>query len=105
MSSSGRQKPRRVSIGSESLESRRLLNAHVPHHAAAHVATILQAEASVGTKVKVPHSISGTVNGIVITTLNQNNSNQGYETYAANGSARQGEVTYFGTDGFTSTAD
>jgi hypothetical protein len=86
----------RPSIGAESLESRHLLNAHVPHQPAVHVAAAPKAP-------KPHHEISGTLTGVSPFTLNPNNSNQGYDTYSATAPTKNGVAQYFGTDAFTST--
>jgi hypothetical protein len=89
---------RRPLIGTEFLESRHLLNAHVPHSPAVHVAATPKPPAP----PKAPHEIAGTLHGLTVYTLNPNNGNQGYDTYSASAPAKGGVATYYGTDSYTS---
>jgi hypothetical protein len=101
-----RQNRRRPSIGAEFLETRNLLNAHVPHAAEVHVAAVhVKADQATPPPApkppKAPHVISGTLTGIVTTIVNPNNIIQGYETYAASAPAKSGTATYYGIDSFS----
>jgi hypothetical protein len=91
----------RLSIGTESLESRNLMNAHLPLHPAAHVAALATTPAH--TNFKAPHQLSGTVTGLSTYTTNPLNANQGYDTYVASTPTAHGVAKYIGTDSFTST--
>jgi hypothetical protein len=97
------QSRRRPLLGVDFLESRNLLNAHLPHPATVHVAAHVKTEAApVPPAPKAPHEISGTLTGIQSYTLNPNNANQGYDTYSATAPAKGGLVKYYGTDSYTS---
>ncbi len=79
----------RLVLGSELLESRELLNAHMPHHDFAHVA-----------KVATPShmQINGTLSGTAPFTTDPTNPNAGADSYFLSGSSSTGATAATGTD-------
>jgi hypothetical protein len=76
-------------LGSELLESRELLNAHLPHHEFAHVEK--QATSS--------HiRITGTLSGTATYTTDPSNPDAGADSYSLSGSTTGGPATVTGTD-------
>jgi hypothetical protein len=85
------QKRRKLTPGTEMLESRELLNGHFPHHSFVHVAQVS------------PHSagqIKGTLTGQspYIGQSTSNNVYVGIDTYTASGNTNRGSATVTGQD-------
>ncbi len=76
-------------VGSELLESRELLNAHMPHHDFAHVAKVAMSSHM---------QISGTLNGTSPYTTDPTNPEAGGDSYAMSGNTSAGQATVSGTD-------
>jgi hypothetical protein len=90
--STPRKKMRPISIGTELLESRQLLNAHLPHHPAAHVASVA---------THAIHQISGTLTGTSTYVENTDSTSLlafGTDTYSLSGKTNHGAVVFTSQD-------